>query len=59
MSSLNGGSKRNFGKIKQTIIMYNKVKWPADQNPKVSAIYALNDIDIKAPDEVAIYAYHQ
>lgn len=32
--------------------MYNKVKWPADQHPKVSAIYALNDIDIKAPAEV-------
>ena len=32
--------------------MYNKVKWPADQDPKVSAIYALNDIDIKAPAEV-------
>ncbi|UAY55656.1 SRPBCC domain-containing protein [Arachidicoccus terrestris] len=32
--------------------MYDKVKWPADQEPKISAIYALNDIDIKAPAEV-------
>lgn len=32
--------------------MYDKVKWPADQDPKVSAIYALNDIDIKAPAAV-------
>jgi uncharacterized protein YndB with AHSA1/START domain len=32
--------------------MFNKVKWPADQAPQVSAIYALNDIDIKASAEV-------
>lgn len=32
--------------------MYSKVKWPADQDPKISAIYALNDIDIKAPAEI-------
>lgn len=32
--------------------MYNKTNWPADQRPEISAIYALNDIDIKAPAEV-------
>lgn len=32
--------------------MYDKVKWPARFDPKVSAIYALNDIDVKAPPEV-------
>lgn len=32
--------------------MYNKVIWPEKYDPRVSAIYALNDIDIKAPVEV-------
>lgn len=32
--------------------MYNKTNFPADQHPSLSAIYALNDIDIKAPAEV-------
>ncbi len=29
--------------------MYDKVKWPKQYDPKTSAIYALNDIDVKAP----------
>ena len=32
--------------------MYNHVKWPQQYDPKRSAIYALNDIDVKAPSEV-------
>ena len=32
--------------------MYDKVIWPEKYDPRVSAIYALNDIDIKAPVEV-------
>jgi uncharacterized protein YndB with AHSA1/START domain len=32
--------------------MYNHVIWPERFNPKTSAIYALNDIDVKAPPEV-------
>lgn len=32
--------------------MYNKTNWPADQKPEISAIYALNDIDIKAAADV-------
>lgn len=32
--------------------MYNRVKWPQQYDPKWSAIYALNDIDVKAPSEV-------
>ena len=32
--------------------MYDKTKWPAQYDPKISAIYALNDIDVKAPPEV-------
>jgi uncharacterized protein YndB with AHSA1/START domain len=32
--------------------MYDKVIWPARYDPKISAIYALNDIDVKAPPEV-------
>jgi uncharacterized protein YndB with AHSA1/START domain len=32
--------------------MYDKVIWPERYDPKVSAIYALNDIDVKAPPEV-------
>lgn len=32
--------------------MYDKVNWPQRYNPKISAIYALNDIDVKAPAEV-------
>jgi uncharacterized protein YndB with AHSA1/START domain len=32
--------------------MYNHVIWPARYDPKKSAIYALNDIDVKAPTEV-------
>ncbi|MER8153977.1 SRPBCC domain-containing protein [Streptomyces sp. NPDC094472] len=32
--------------------MYDKVNWPERYDPKTSAIYALNDIDVKAPPEV-------
>lgn len=32
--------------------MYDKVIWPKKYDQQVSAIYALNDIDIKAPVEV-------
>lgn len=32
--------------------MYDHVKWPERFDPKISAIYALNDIDVKAPPEV-------
>ena len=32
--------------------MYDKVIWPEKNHPKVSAIYALNDIDVTAPPEV-------
>ncbi|CCE07008.1 Activator of Hsp90 ATPase 1 family protein [Bradyrhizobium sp. STM 3843] len=32
--------------------MYDHVIWPAQYDPKISAIYALNDIDVKAPPEV-------
>lgn len=32
--------------------MYDKVIWSQKYDPRVSAIYALNDIDIKAPVEV-------
>ncbi|MEV0163857.1 SRPBCC domain-containing protein [Nonomuraea fuscirosea] len=32
--------------------MYDKVNWPKQYDPKTSAIYALNDIDVKAPPEV-------
>jgi uncharacterized protein YndB with AHSA1/START domain len=32
--------------------MYDKVIWPERYDPKISAIYALNDIDVKAPPEV-------
>ncbi|WP_406149663.1 SRPBCC domain-containing protein [Streptomyces sp. NBC_01012] len=32
--------------------MYDKVNWPERYDPKVSALYALNDIDVKAPPEV-------
>lgn len=32
--------------------MYDKVVWPERYDPKSSAIYALNDIDVKAPPEV-------
>lgn len=32
--------------------MYDKVNWPEKCDPKISAIYALNDIDVKAPAEV-------
>ncbi len=32
--------------------MYDRVIWPAKYDPKTSAIYALNDIDVKAPSEV-------
>lgn len=31
--------------------MYNKTVWPEKYNPKVSAIYALNDIDVNASPE--------
>ena len=29
--------------------MYARVIWPEKYDPKTSAIYALNDIDVKAP----------
>lgn len=32
--------------------MYDHVIWPERFDPKTSAIYALNDIDVKAPSEV-------
>lgn len=32
--------------------MFDKVIWPAQYDPRTSAIYALNDIDVKAPPEV-------
>ncbi|GAA3358362.1 hypothetical protein GCM10017744_032630 [Streptomyces antimycoticus] len=32
--------------------MYDKVNWPERYDPMASAIYALNDIDVKAPPEV-------
>jgi uncharacterized protein YndB with AHSA1/START domain len=32
--------------------MYDKIIWPEKYDPKVSAMYALNDIDVKAPQEV-------
>lgn len=32
--------------------MYEHVIWPERFDPKISAIYALNDIDVKAPPEV-------
>src|ERR1035438_1377674 len=32
--------------------MYNHVIWPKQYDPKTSAIYALNDIDVNAPPEV-------
>lgn len=32
--------------------MYNHVIWPPQFDPKISALYALNDIDVKAPPEV-------
>lgn len=32
--------------------MYDTVNWPERYDPRTSAIYALNDIDVKAPPEV-------
>ena len=32
--------------------MYDHVIWPHPYDPKTSAIYALNDIDVNAPAEV-------
>lgn len=32
--------------------MYDHVIWPEQYDPKISPIYALNDIDVKAPFEV-------
>lgn len=32
--------------------VYDKVDWPERYDPRTSAIYALNDIDVKAPPEV-------
>lgn len=32
--------------------MYDKVIWPKQYDPRVSAIYALNDIDVSAPAEI-------
>lgn len=31
--------------------MYDKTNWPEKYSPEISAIYALNDIDVKAPPE--------
>jgi hypothetical protein len=33
--------------------MYNYAIWPERHDPKISAIAALNDIDVKASPEVA------
>ena len=33
-------------------MLYNKVIWPKQYHPRVSAIYALNDIDMNAPAEI-------
>ncbi|MFZ0010037.1 MAG: hypothetical protein WAK94_17515 [Steroidobacteraceae bacterium] len=44
--------------------MYDHVIWPERYDPKTSAMYALNDIDVKAPpdvvdgDETGSSAYH-
>ena len=32
--------------------MYDRVIWPEKYDPKTSAIYALNDIDVRASPEV-------
>ena len=32
--------------------MYDKVNWPERYDPRTSAIYALNDIDVSARPEV-------
>ncbi|MDR3727769.1 MAG: SRPBCC domain-containing protein [Terracidiphilus sp.] len=32
--------------------MYNHVIWPPQYDPRISPIYALNDIDVNAPPEV-------
>jgi uncharacterized protein YndB with AHSA1/START domain len=32
--------------------MYDRVNWPERYDPRTSALYALNDIDVKAPPEV-------
>ena len=32
--------------------MYNHVQWPHEYDPRRSAIYALNDVDVEAPPEV-------
>jgi hypothetical protein len=32
--------------------VYDHVIWPEQYDPRHSAIYALNDIDVKAPPEV-------
>lgn len=32
--------------------MYDKVSWPEHYDPRTSAIYALNDIDVQAPPDV-------
>lgn len=32
--------------------MYDKVRWPERYHPRISPLYALNDIDVKAPPEV-------
>lgn len=33
--------------------MYDHVIWPKEYDPKTSALYALNDIDVEAPPEMA------
>ena len=32
--------------------MYNHVTWPKQFDPSISALYALNDVDVNAPPEV-------
>ena len=40
--------------------MYDHVTWPERYDPKTSAIYALNDVDVKAPQHPgALHRYHQ
>jgi hypothetical protein len=33
-------------------LIYDRAIWPEKYDPKTSAIYALNDIDVKAPAQV-------
>ena len=38
--------------------MYDRVIWPENYDPKTSAIYALNDIDVKPPISTPRYLIH-